>query len=78
VALGAEGQRIALDGVLPQAARLRKIEPQALNGEALEQAVAHAVAPCADLRGSVDYKRYIAGVAVADLLAACLQMKEGK
>lgn len=66
---------IALDGVAAHPMRLRDVESSGLEGEALEKAVAAAIQPKADLRGSVEYKRYIAGVVVADLLAACRQME---
>lgn len=62
---------ISLDGVAAHPMRLRDVESSGLTGEALEKAVAAAIQPKADLRGSVEYKRYIAGVVVADLLAAC-------
>jgi len=47
-----------------------------LEGNALEQAVANAIFPQEDLRGSVAYKRYITGVLVADLYADCQQAGE--
>lgn len=47
-----------------------------LEGNALEQAVANAIFPQKDLRGSVAYKRYITGVLVADLYADCQQAGE--
>lgn len=74
VAVPAAGKMlIALDGVAAHPMRLRDVESSGLEGEALEKAVAAAVQPKADIRGSVEYKRYIAGVIVADLLAACRQ-----
>ncbi|SDH39941.1 molybdopterin-dependent oxidoreductase FAD-binding subunit [Propionivibrio dicarboxylicus] len=69
VALSSAGPCIAVEGVTPTPLRLRDIEARALNDAALEQAVSAAVAPEDDLRGSVAYKRYIAGIVVADLLA---------
>lgn len=54
--------------------RLRDVEQMDLDGEALERAVAEAIIPQADLRGSVEYKRYIAGVLVTDLLAECQRL----
>jgi putative selenate reductase FAD-binding subunit len=77
VALTENGEtRIALDGVADIPIRLRDVEAQQLEGEALEMAVRAAVFPREDLRGSVAYKRYIAGVVVADLYADCQQMGE--
>lgn len=76
VALAGDGQRIAIDGVLARPARLHEIEKRGLTDVALELAVGEAVAPVEDVRGSVAYKRYIAGVVVADLLADCVQMKK--
>ena len=77
VALTDDGEtRIALDGVADIPIRLRDVEAQQLEGEALEMAVRAAVFPREDLRGSVAYKRYIAGVVVADLYADCQQMGE--
>lgn len=73
---------IALDGVSPlhegaaRPIRLRDVESQDLKGELLEQAVADAVHPIADIRGGVEYKRYIAGVVVTDLLAECQHLAE--
>ena len=52
------------------------VEKQNLEGNALEQAVANAIFPQEDLRGSVAYKRYITGVLVADLYADCQQAGE--
>ncbi|WP_312971592.1 molybdopterin-dependent oxidoreductase FAD-binding subunit [Atlantibacter sp.] len=68
--------RIALDGVADRPLRLRDVEAQRLDGEQLEAAVAAAVFPRDDVRGSVAYKRYIAGVVVADLYADCQQKGE--
>lgn len=70
------GIRIALDGMGAKAMRLRDVESQCLEGEALEKAVSAAVFPREDVRGSVAYKRYIAGVVVSDLYADCQQMGE--
>ena len=79
VALAANGQqRIAIEGVISSPARLAAVEQKQLTGEALQTAVSETVAPVADLRGSVSYKRYIAGVVVADLLADCQQMIKEK
>ncbi|MCJ8676271.1 molybdopterin-dependent oxidoreductase FAD-binding subunit, partial [Escherichia coli] len=71
-----DGMRIALDGVASKALRLHDVEKQNLEGNALEQAVANAIFPQEDLRGSVAYKRYISGVLVADLYADCQQAEE--
>ena len=71
-----DGMRIALDGVASKALRLHDVEKQNLEGNALEQAVANAIFPQEDLRGSVAYKRYITGVLVADLYADCQQAGE--
>lgn len=68
--------RIVLDGVADMPVRLRDIEALRLEGEALENAVRAAVFPKEDIRGSEAYKRYIAGVVVADLYADCQQMGE--
>lgn len=77
VALSENGQCIAVEGVVPRPVRLREVEKKGLAEVPLELAVSEAVAPQEDVRGSVAYKRYIAGVVVADLLADCQQMKEG-
>lgn len=74
VSVAADGSKvIAIDGVnsTNAAVRLSSIESQDLADEALEQAVSQAVSPVADIRGSVEYKKYISGVVVADLLAEC-------
>ena len=71
-------QRIAVEGVVPCASRLPGVEQKGLSGEALQAAVSEAIAPIADLRGSVSYKRYIAGVLVADLVNDCQQMIKEK
>lgn len=69
VALTAAGPCIAIEGVTPRPMRLRDVEARALADGGFEQAVGAAVAPEDDLRGSAAYKRYIAGVVIADLLA---------
>lgn len=75
VALTEAGEtRIALDGVADAPLRLRDVESQSLQGEALEEAVRQAIFPRDDIRGSAAYKRFIAGVVVADLYADCQQM----
>lgn len=83
VSIDKEGKKIiALDGVSPKKngaavpVRLRDVENQELEGESLEKAVSEAVHPVADIIGSVEYKRYIAGVVVTDLLAECQQLAE--
>lgn len=68
--------RIALDGVAERPLRLRDVEAQRLEGEQLEAAVGAAIFPRDDVRDSVAYKRYIAGVVVADLYADCQQKGE--
>ncbi|QQS16998.1 MAG: molybdopterin-dependent oxidoreductase FAD-binding subunit [Neisseriales bacterium] len=75
VSLTATGSmRIALDGVTDCATRLRAVEAMNLEGEALERAVTQAIKPKGDiLRGSSEYKSYIAGIVVADLLVNCQQ-----
>lgn len=79
VAIATDGrQRIAVEGVVPCASRLPGVEQKGLSGEALQAAVSEAIAPIADLRGSVSYKRYIAGVLVADLVNDCQQMIKEK
>ena len=71
---------IVIDGVSPRRAgysipiRLRDIEAQKLTEEQLEKAVASSVFPEADIRGSVDYKQYISGILVTDLLAECKRL----
>lgn len=69
VALNEKGQCIAIEGVVPRPVRLREVEKKGLSEVALELAVSEAIAPLDDVRGSAAYKRYIAGVVVADLLA---------
>jgi putative selenate reductase FAD-binding subunit len=77
VALSEKGQCIAVEGVVPRPVRLREVEQKGLAEVPLELAVSEAVAPQEDVRGSVAYRRYIAGVVIADLLADCLQLKKG-
>lgn len=48
-----DGLRIALDGVTSKTQRLHDVEKQNLEGSALEHAVANAIFPKEDLRGSV-------------------------
>ena len=67
---------IALDGVADKALRLHDVETQSREGTQLEQAVANAIFPQDDIRGSAAYKRYITGVVVADLYADCLMAGE--
>ncbi|MEO3990543.1 molybdopterin-dependent oxidoreductase FAD-binding subunit [Pseudocitrobacter cyperus] len=71
-----QGIRIAMDGVAARAMRLHDVETQGLEGKALENAVAGSISPQEDLRGSIAYKRYIAGIVVADLYADCQQRGE--
>ncbi|WP_413483955.1 molybdopterin-dependent oxidoreductase FAD-binding subunit [Morganella psychrotolerans] len=73
---GNNEQRIAVDGVGCTIARLPQIEAKQLSGEALEKAVSQAINPKADLTGSEEYKRYITGILVSDLLTDCRQMGE--
>ena len=77
VALSGTGQCIAAEGVVPRAVRLHEVEQKGLTEVPLELAVSEAVSPQEDVRGSVAYKRYIAGVVVADLLADCRQLMKG-
>jgi len=79
VATGPNGEmKIALDGVSERAIRLRDVESRGLSDDELEKAVSDAISPRADIGGSEAYKRYIAGVVVAELLADCQQMSEEK
>ncbi|KID03692.1 oxidoreductase [Hafnia alvei] len=79
VATGSNGEmKIALDGVSERAIRLRDVESRGLSDDKLEKAVSDAISPRADIGGSEAYKRYIAGVVVAELLADCQQMSEEK
>lgn len=48
-----DGLRIALDGVTSKTQRLHDVEKQNLEGSSLEHAVANAIFPKEDLRGSV-------------------------
>lgn len=73
---GNNEQRIAVDGVGCTISRLPQIEAKQLSGEALEKAVSQAINPKADLTGSEEYKRYITGILVSDLLTDCRQMGE--
>lgn len=67
---------MALSGISQRPVRLRDIESLHLEGKALEDAVSAAINPRDDLRGSAVYKRYIAGVVVADLYADCQLLGE--
>ncbi len=77
VSLEAGKYVIAVSGLSPRVQRLRDVEAQVekLSDAELEKAVAGCVFPQADYCGSVEYKRYIAGVVVADLVADCKQME---
>lgn len=72
---GCDHPIMVIDGMAEQPLRLRDVETQGLADEALETAVADAIHPVEDLRGSVEYKKYIAGVVIADLLAQAQQEK---
>lgn len=83
VSLSADGNvEMLLDGMnqlgecQARPVSLRDVAGQALEGEALERAVAEAISPVADIRGSIEYKRYIAGVVMADLLVECQQLAQ--
>lgn len=83
VSLSRDGKkRIVIDGLSPTTDgssnpfRATEIEQRELEGESLERAVAELVSPTDDIRGSVEYKRYISGVVVADLVAECHQLAE--
>ncbi len=74
---GAKGaSRFALGGLPGPARRLKAVE-EAIDGgslkdpEALAKKVSELVDPVSDFLGSVEYKRYIAGVSAADLFSAC-------
>jgi len=58
--------------------RLRPVEDGIVSGElaereALEKAIAEAVSPQADILGSVEFKRYINSVVIADCVRACIR-----
>jgi putative selenate reductase FAD-binding subunit len=67
---------IVVNGALPAIIRLGRIE-EALTAdpelpkERIEKIVAEEIPVIADIHGSVEYKKYIAGVTVADLVAEC-------
>ncbi len=68
---------IALGGVNKRVARLTGIEDGLKSGElkpgpGLEKTVSEIVLPEDDLKGSADYKRYIAGVVVSDCVKGAL------
>ncbi|MEE9295158.1 MAG: FAD binding domain-containing protein [Phycisphaerae bacterium] len=70
---------IAVGGVAKHVIRLQAVEEE-LQGkplparETIERSVADHVSPAADIRGSVEFKRYLAGVLVANtILGACQQ-----
>ncbi|UJF17691.1 molybdopterin-dependent oxidoreductase FAD-binding subunit [Vibrio sp. SS-MA-C1-2] len=69
---------MAISGMGVDALRLRDVEALNLEGADLERAVADSVFPIEDLRGSVEYKKYIAGVVIADLLVESQQQEERK
>lgn len=77
VSLEAGNYVVAVSGLSPRVQRLRDVEAQIANlsDAELEKAVGACVFPQADYCGSVEYKRYIAGVVVADLVADCKQME---
>jgi putative selenate reductase FAD-binding subunit len=72
--------RVVLSDCRGQLVRLVAVE-EALNGsplppkEQIEGMISRAFAPAADMHGSVEYKRYMAGVLTADALHA---LSEGK
>lgn len=79
VALDKEGRaRIALAEVERAPRRLHDAERGALAPEVLEKIVAELIQPECDLAGSREYKRYITGVVVADLLIDCQQSMGGQ
>jgi putative selenate reductase FAD-binding subunit len=73
--------RVVLSDCRGQLVRLASVE-EALNGsplpprEQVEGMVSRAVAPAADMHGSVEYKRYMAGVLAADALHLLSEGKE--
>ena len=88
VALDREGEAImrpiiAVGGIAPRVTRLEAVE-QELHGqrlparEALERLVAGHVTPTADLRGSAEYKRHVAGVLVAKTIVRAYRQGGGE
>jgi carbon-monoxide dehydrogenase medium subunit len=67
VSRGPDGWRVALCGAAPTAVRARGVEAALASGAAATDASAHAsegIDPEADLGGSAEYKRHLAGVMV--------------
>lgn len=82
VSLNNEGQKIiVIDGVspsrhgIPTPLRFRDLEAQDLEGETLEEAVRAMIQPESDLKGSAEYKRYIASIVISDLLTECQRLQ---
>lgn len=83
VSLSSKGEQIiVLDGVspfkhgIPTPIRLRDLENQDLEGDALEQAVRSMIMPESDIKGSAEYKRYIASIVISDLLTECKRIQK--
>ncbi len=77
-------QVVAIEGITTrfdetaQPTRLRDVEGMTLAGEALEQAIKNAVYAVDDICGSAEYKKYLSGMVISDLLTECRELaKEG-
>lgn len=76
VRVSAKDAVIAVSGVSDKVERLSSVEDGIISGalknkDDIEKKVASSISPKADLVGSVDYKKYIAGVTVADCVELC-------
>lgn len=49
------------------------LEAPSLQGEGVEERIAESVEPYADILGSVEYKRYVNSVVIADLVRRCAE-----
>ncbi|MFP4638319.1 MAG: hypothetical protein ACLFM6_07750, partial [Spirochaetaceae bacterium] len=68
---------VAAGCVAARPIRLRTVEAGIVSGELtereeLENAVAEAVSPEADILGGVEFKRYLNSVVIADCILACI------
>lgn len=66
----------SIEGSYPR--RLRKVEEMIVNAENLDQdalanRIAEVVNPVEDIHGSISFKKYIAGITVADCIFNCLE-----
>ena len=76
---GLSGACVALGCVADKTIRLTEVEQAIVSGNLktrrdVEAAVREAISPAADILGSVEYKKHINGILIADAVVRCLEV----